>query len=371
MFFDNRYKSLLKSADANGSPINDETINNYTTFKYNLPFAESTIEYSSQNIGFRIGVVLQYFKINLKDNTQNVNHKKNTTNLNPSAILFFKLTTKSAIQTSYFYDRKLPSEDLLFEGKVLTSFRNFQNNSNSLDFLRTHRFSISYKHRNSVHLSNFNTTLVFNKRENNYFSNTFISTAATISNRFVANIGNQDIALNLNGENYIDFLKTTVAYNVNISVSYDNNMVNNSEIRKIENRGIDIELIIRKKLFKKLFLENIFIYNKSKFIVSPNTNSFSAIEDSFKTVYQFNTNFRATLSFDFVAPDLSDRNNYIFANTEATFTSKNKKYDYSIIGRNLTNNRNFSTTTVSDFSRTISVHNLVALYLIASISFRF
>jgi hypothetical protein len=181
---------------------------------------------------------------------------------------------------------------------------------------------------------------VFNKRENNYFSNTFISTAATISNRFVANIGNQDIALNLNGENYIDFLKTTVAYNVNISVSYDNNMVNNSEIRKIENRGIDIELIIRKKLFKKLFLENIFIYNKSKFIVSPNTNSFSAIEDSFKTVYQFNTNFRATLSFDFVAPDLSDRNNYIFANTEATFTSKNKKYDYSIIGRNLTNNRN-------------------------------
>jgi hypothetical protein len=128
---------------------------------------------------------------------------------------------------------------------------------------------------------------------------------------------------------------------------------------------------MRKKLFKKLFLENIFIYNKSKFIVSHNTNSFSAIEDSFKTVYQFNTNFRATLSFDFVAPDLSDRNNYFFANAEATFTSKNKKYDYSIIGRNLTNNRFFSTTTVSDFSRTVSVHNLVTLYLIGSISFRF
>jgi hypothetical protein len=29
MFFDNRYKSLLKSADANGSPINNETINKY------------------------------------------------------------------------------------------------------------------------------------------------------------------------------------------------------------------------------------------------------------------------------------------------------------------------------------------------------
>lgn len=371
IFFDNRHKSLLISADANGSTVNNETINNYTTYKYNLPFAESIIEYSSQNIGFRIGIVLQYFKISLKDNIQNVYYKKNTTNLNPSAILIYKLSKKSAIQTSYFYDRKLPSEDLLFEGKVLTSFRNFQSNSNSLDLLRTHRFSIGYRHRNSVHLSNFNTTLLFNKRENNYFSNTFISTASTISNRFVANIGNQDITLNLNGENYIDFLKTTVTYNANISISYDNNMVNNSEIREIENRGIYIELIIRKKLFKKLFLENIFIYNKSKFIVSPNTNSFSAIEDSFKTVYQFNTSFRAALSFDFVAPDLSDHNNYFFANAEATFTSKNKKYDYSIIGRNLTNNRNFSTTTVSDFSRTVSLHNLVRLFIIGSISFRF
>ena len=370
MFFNNSYKSILTSTASNGSTVNNETVNNYTTFNYNLPFAESTIEYSSQNIGFKLGFELQYYNINLKDNTQNVDYLKNTTNLDPSAIFIYKFSAKSAIQTSYFYDRKIPSEDFLFEGKVLTGFRNFQNNSNSLDFLRTHRFSIGYKHRNSILLSNFNTTLVFNKRENNYFSNTFISTATTISNRFVANIGNQDIALNLNGENYIDFLKTTVTYNANISVSYDNNIVNNSEIRKIENRGIDIELIIRKKLFKKLFLENRFIYNKSTFIVSPNTNSFSAIEDSYKSVYHFNTNFRAALTFDFIAPDLSDHNDYYFASAEVTFTSKNKKYDYSIIGRNLTNNRSFSTTTVSDFSRTVSSHNLVSFYVIASVSFR-
>lgn len=370
MYFNNSYKSILTSIASNDSTVNNETINNYLIFNYSLPFAESTFEYSSQNIGFKFGFELQYYNINLTDNTQNLDYLKNATNLNPSAIFIYKMSTKSAIQTSYFYDRKIPSEDLLFEGKVLTGFRNFQNNSNSLDFLRTHRFSIGYKHLNSEHLSTFNTTLVFNKRENNYFSNSFISTAGSITNRFLANIGNNDIALNLNGENYIDFLKTTVTYNANMSISYDNNIVNNSEIRKIENRGIDIELIIRKKLFKKLFLENIIIYNKSIFIVSPNTNTFSAIQDSFKSVYQLNSNFRAALTFDYIVPDLSDHNNYYFANTEVTFTSKNKKYDYSIIGRNLTNKKSFSTTTVSDFSRTESSHNLASLYVVASVSFR-
>lgn len=370
LFFNNIFESMLAYTDENGSTVNNEVINNYTTFNYNLPFAESSIAYSYQNIGLKLGLILQYFNINLNDKTQNFNYEKNTTNLNPSAIFIYKLSSKSSIQTSYVYDRKLPSEELLFEGKVLTGFRNFQKNENALDFLKAHRFSVGYRHRNSVHLSNFNTSLTISRRENNYFSNAVISTISSISNKFLANIGNQDIALNLSGENYIDFIKTTLTYNANIIFSNDNNIVNNSEIRKIENRGIDIELTLRKKLFKKLFLENIFIYNKSLFIVDTDTNSFNALENSFKSAYQFNTNFRAALTFDFLAPDLSNRNNYFFANAEVTFTSKNKKYDYSIIGRNLTNNKFFSTTTVSDFSRTVSSHNLVSLYIMASISFQ-
>jgi hypothetical protein len=370
LYFKNIFESMLTFNDENGLTINNEIVNNYTNFNYNLPFAESSINYSSQNIVLKLGLNLQYFKINLNDKTQNFNYEKKTTNLNPSAIFIYKLSSKSSIQTSYVYDRKLPSEELLFEGKVLTSFRDFQNNKIALDFLKAHRFSIGYRHRNSVYLSNFNIFLTINRRENNYFSNSIISTNSSISNKFLANIGNQDIALNLSGENYIDFLKTTLTYNANITVSNDNNIVNNSEIRKIENRGIDIELTLRKKLLKKLFLENIFIYNKSIFIVSTETNSFNALENSFKSAYQFNTNFRTALTFDFLAPDLSNCNNYFFANAEITFTSKNKKYDFSIIGRNLTNNKFFATTSVSDFSRTVSSHNLVSLYIMASISFQ-
>lgn len=370
LYFNNIFESKLVYTDENGLILNNEVINNNTTFNYNLSFAESSINYSSQNISLKLGLILQYFKINLNDTTQNFNYEKNTTNLNPTALFIYKLSLNSSIQTSYVYDRKLPSEELLFEGKVLTSFRDFQNNEIALDFLKAHRFSIGYIHRNSVYLSNFNTSLTINRRENNYFSNTIISTNSSISNKFLANIGNQDIVLNLSGENYIDFLKTTLTYNANITVSNVNNIVNNSEIRKIENRGIDIELTLRKKLLKKLFLENIFIYNKSIFIVSTETNSFNALENSFKSAYQFNTNFRTGLTFDFLATDLSNCNNYFFANAEVTFTSKNKKNNFSLIGRNLTNNKFFSTTTVSDFSRTISSHNLVSLYIIASISFQ-
>lgn len=74
---------------------------------------------------------------------------------------------------------------------------------------------------------------------------------------------------------------------------------------------------------------------------------------------------------NYISPDLSMSNNYWFLDAELQFVSKNKKFNYSVIARNLTNNKTFETISVSDFSKSVSSHNLLERFVMMSVGFNF
>lgn len=82
-------------------------------------------------------------------------------------------------------------------------------------------------------------------------------------------------------------------------------------------------------------------------------------------------NLKANAILNFISPNLSENNNYWFLDTELRFTSKNKKIDYTLTGRNLTNNKRVQSVSISDYSKTISSHNLIERYILFSVDFRF
>ncbi|WP_395064678.1 carboxypeptidase-like regulatory domain-containing protein [Flavobacterium sp.] len=367
----NNYNSDLTYVNENGVIVNNSDFKNNTNYKYYFPFAESTLVYSMEKISFKFGLGSQYFNLQLDDKIRNKNTNSNNLVLTPLIKVLYKFSNKSNILTSYTYNKILPDEDNLFEGIVLNGYRNFQNNEVTLDFVKTHSFSINYSYNDFINLNNFSVAFFYNKKENNYFSNTLINTYSSITSKFLANIGNQDLSLNFSGEKYLDFIKTTFHMDTNFSLSFDKDIINNSEVRDVESRNLYFELIARKKLMKKVFLENILTYNNSTYLTETDKNSFNSFKESFKSVYKLDDNVKASFTLHCIIPDLSIKNSYTFIDTEITFTSKNKKIDYSIVGRNLTNNKTFETTFITDFSKTVSSHNLINRYILASVSFKF
>jgi hypothetical protein len=149
-------------------------------------------------------------------------------------------------------------------------------------------------------------------------------------------------------------------------------MVNSETIRDISNRNFNLELTERISINKKAFFENTSSFNTSLYLVDKITqNNFSAFKDSFKTIFKIKKQFNSVTTINYIVPDLALNKNYWFLDSEITFTSKNNKINYSIIARNLTNNKIFETVNVSDYSRTISSHNLIDRFILGNIAFKF
>ena len=149
-------------------------------------------------------------------------------------------------------------------------------------------------------------------------------------------------------------------------------MVNDSQLRNIENRSFLLNTTARTGFQGKLNFENKIVYANTIFLLeNQEQNKFSTLTNSFKTIYKINKTIEANTLLNFISPDLSMSNHYWFLDSELRFTSKNKKIDYSIIGKNLTNNKTFKTISITDYSKTVSSHNLIDRFIMASIRFNF
>ena len=76
-------------------------------------------------------------------------------------------------------------------------------------------------------------------------------------------------------------------------------------------------------------------------IISNLTNNFQSLSNQTKIVLKKNERFNANVIGNFICPNLKVNNNYFFLESEINYTSKNKKITYSLIGKNLTNNKSF------------------------------
>src|SRR5690606_32472850 len=82
-------------------------------------------------------------------------------------------------------------------------------------------------------------------RKNNFFSRTLINAENTISTSFLLPTGNKDYGLFVNAEQYIHFLRTTFQLNGNYNLSFDKNIVNDSDLRDIQMRNLFVSLTLR------------------------------------------------------------------------------------------------------------------------------
>lgn len=370
---DNTLNSILNANYFDGTIYTDVNYQNNLNYKYQLPnFALSLSYIKEQKYGFGLLFNTQYYDITLNDKIRNIKKEDQNLIFAPIMKFLYVLNSKSNIVATYSYNEIVPSEDNLFEGIVLTGFRNFRNNTPDITFLNTHSYNLNYSYNDVFKITRFSLSLNHNNRNNNYFSRSIINLENTFTNSFLLEIGNKDYSLNLDGERYIHFMRTTMQVNSSYSLTYDKNSINNSNLRNVETRLLSLNCVLRTGFKLKFNVENKFSYfNNAFFLDEVSQYQFSSLTNALKLIYKIGYDFKADATFNFISPDLSKNNNYLFLDAEIRYTPQDKNFQYAIVMRNLTNNTKFETTSISDYSRTISSHNLLERYILASVSFRF
>ena len=129
----------------------------------------------------------------------------------------------------------------------------------------------------------------------------------------------------------------------------------------------------RRGIKKIVVVENktSFVNNNFTVIKENLKNNFQSLSNQTKIVLKKNERLNANVIGNFISPNLKENNNYFFLESEINYTSKNKKITYSLIGKNLTNNKSFSITSVTNFSNNTSSHNLIERYVMLKVTFGF
>lgn len=367
----NDYNSSLTSLDSNNHLFTNTDFRNDLIYTSYHTFTNSSMVYKNGKNSFKAYLGIQYHQLGLKDNIYSASTKKGKIILPRNLKFIHTISNKSTFIAGYSYDEAAPKEYNVYNGIIQTSYRNFQNNEINLAFLKTHAYSLMFNYNDFYNLKRFQTILNYNYIVNNYLNKTLINPDTTTTTTFLSQTSSKDYSIIITGEKYIHFIRTTLQANSSYSISFYNDVVNNSDIRDVENKNLNIDITLRTGFKSLINLEAKTFYNNNVFMLKDSKkNHLNALNQSLKVIYKARKNIIANTFVNFISNDLSINSNYLFLDGEVTFTSKNKKIEYSILARNLTNNRTFETVAISDYYKSVSSERLIDRYIIATISFK-
>src|SRR5690606_6933794 len=102
-----------------------------------------------------------------------------------------------------------------------------------------------------------------------------------------------------------------------------------------------VSLNVKTGFFGIINFENFSRFNHTAFKTDDSDwMGFSSLHNSFKIYLNPTSRIRFTTDFRYYLPDLSKNNDFLFIDTQLTFTSKNQKISYSLISKNISAKKN-------------------------------
>ena len=361
----------------NSNLLNNSNENLGITFKNNNIYyikyfnIKPVVVYDINKYSFKLGLNAIYNNVNFSNDL--IIDKKQGYFIAPKITAIYHFNTNSNTSFNYAFNQILPEEDKIYSGVIQTGYRNFNTNELSLNYLKTHSYNLNYNFNDFFNSTRFSISINHDFRPNNYFYKTIIDQNTTIFKQFYANFSNKDYNLSVNGEKYFHSLRTTFQLETSLRLFFDNNIINNTETRKIKNKNFTLNFTAKRVINKIFILENktFFLNSNSKVTNESIDNNFQMLTNQTKLAYKSKKNIDSNIVGNFISPNLKSNNNYFFLDYEISFTSNNKMTTYSLLGKNLTNNKIFTTTSVNDFSNTKSSHNLIERYVMLKFTFGF
>ncbi|MDD3773186.1 MAG: hypothetical protein PHC38_11100, partial [Weeksellaceae bacterium] len=185
--------------------------------------------------------------------------------------------------------------------------------------------------------------------------------------------GSRDYSINMNVEKYIPPLQTTFKLSGSYSVSEYKNIVNNSDLR--DNKlNFNLINLYGKTAFNFLInFQNELKIRRTNSHSNDSSNKFNntSLVNSFKILVKPDKNWFGSVSFDYFQPSTQNPNEYYFLDMLLRYRTPNKIWEFTLSGKNLTNNKFFEEIYVSDYYNSTSLQSLNKSYILVGMSFSF
>lgn len=365
-FLQNNLISNLKQSTDNFTEYANLDFQNNTHFSYHLPSMFTSLSREVKK-KYAVGLAIRssFYSFNLDDKLR-ADRQRNSDFIFAPAFTYVKfISSTSKLKFTYKYNIVAPLEENLFRGIILTDFRNFQNNEPEFNFLNTQNYALEYDYNNILKFSRLLIRVSHDRRKNNYFTKTEVSVENTLNTTFFLPTSRLEYRLDIDAEQFIYALRTYFKFYGTYSLGLDKNMVNNSDLRNVQNRNLNLTLNITPKITNKLQFENKTNYSSNSFYVeNVKTNFFQSIENKCAINYSVTERLRLKSTLNFLIPNLSSKENYKFLDSEIEWSAKNNKTKYAVVGHNLFNIERFNAVYVSDFSNTQFSYRLLQRYVL-------
>jgi hypothetical protein len=349
---------------------NNEFTNNSVYNKYSI-YNKGTYEINFHKWKFSPSYTLNHLQQKLTNNPQNL--YKSSFFIEPTLSVRYKFNSISGILGKINYAQKTLSEIYLFNHPINISNRMNIENSHILKLQKVSSLGIIYLTNNLYKQFRLNLGINSSIIKGNFFPDIHLNENTTQVKYFYLPESIKNTNINFLIEKYIPLLESNIRVESNYSLSMYKNIVNNSDLRNNNNTSTSSKLFLKTNFESKINFENeiLFTHNISKSSnLQKNINNF--INNSFKVVVKPNKNWLLLSAIDYYLPNaLNSKERILFLDGTIRYTPKHKKYELSLVGKNITNNLFFTQINTSDFSLNYFQTNLIPMYIMINLNYSF
>ena len=291
--------------------------------------------------------------------------------VNPKLGFQWEIDSKNKINASYSFNKSNATVLDVFPNYVLTGFRSFSKGTGNFNQLAESSAFFNYQLGSWSDSFFANIFLLYSKNHDFFSTNTNIEQNYSQSQKILIK-DREYLSLNSNIDRYLKFVSSNIKFTFGYSKSNYKNSVNSSDLREIKSNNYNYAIELRSG-FSGFFNYHIGTKWMTNQIETVTKNSFT----NNTAFLDLNFYFNNKLSFDIQTERYlfgnsnSQNNTYYFADFNAQFKPKNKKYTFTLVGKNLFNTKQFKEQTISDIGTTATEYRLLPRYILLKLQYRF
>ena len=331
----------------------------YFKSKYSLKFNDFALV---GNIGFH-----QLFtRLENNGNTQN----QSPFFVNPSVGFDWEINKKSKLISSYSYNTTNAKVLDVFSDFMLTGFRSFSKGTSTINQLDASNVVFNYQLGNWSDRFFVNTFMLYTKNHDFFSTNAMINQNFSQAEKILIK-DREFISINSNLNYYFKYISSNLKLDLGYTKSEFKNVVNNSNLRKINSKNYSYGLELRSG-FKGIFNYHFGTKWMTSKIESSITNSFTNNVSFIDLSLVFNNKFDMQLQSErYYFGNLERDKTYYFMDLDARYKLIKNKFTLGLTGKNLFNTKNFRNFSISDIGTSTTEYRLLPRFVLLKMEYRF
>jgi len=357
--------SLVEDGDIAERPFGYQ---NNVNYQVNDLYVKGKYIYKIKNLSLVSSINLHQFSNSLK--IQDLETTENPFFINPSIGFNWKINEKNKISSSYQFNKNNAEIIDVYSDFVLTGFRSFSKGTGNFNQVDASSFTLNYQLGNWSDRFFANTSLFFFKNNDFFSTNTILDKNFSQSQKILIK-DRSSLNISTNLDYYFKSLSSNLKLDLGYSKSDYKNIINNSDLRKINSENFEYGLELRSS-FKGFFNYHFGTKWNTNTIETTIDNSFTNNLSFLDLLFVFNQKFDLQIQSEkYYFGNLQKDKKFYFLDFESRYKIKENKLTLGLSGKNLFNTEKFKDVSISDIGTSTTEYRLLPRYVLLKLEFRF